>query len=272
MRLLERVRCLILHVGALLCDHQGTLPADYGNITGAVEPPWWQVADQYTWSTEANGWFVSSSAPATSAGPGLRSLSKLACNRCNLTGTIPSTWSGLVNLRELQLSGNNINGTVPRIGGGGMSVLDVSSNRLSALPANPGSWWPRLTAFVGNKNLFAGQLPANWSTWQLEKPLGIQLAGNAITGTLPDAWATAVNASAAGRLLRDQLQMLDLSNNNLTGSIPASWANMTGLDCWSLAGNAALCGAPAAGVVCPAAFKTSVGEWRGFALGGKGGG
>jgi hypothetical protein len=241
--------------------HQGTLPAAYGNITGAVEPPWWRLADQYLWLPESYGWVLNSTvAPVGGGGSGLRSLSKLVCNRCNITGTIPSTWSGLVTLRELQLSGNAINGTVPRIGGSGMSVLDVSSNRLSALPANPGSWWPRLTALVGNNNLFSGQLPANWSTWQLEKPLSIQLAGNAITGNLPDGWGTAVNASAAGRLLRDQLQMLDLSNNNLTGNIPASWSNMTGLDCWSLAGNTAVCGAPAASVVCPAAFKTSLGE------------
>jgi hypothetical protein len=57
---------------------------------------------------------------------------------------------------------------------------------------------------------------------------GRDLAGNALSGTLPTAWADAMDGVAAASGIQ-QLRQLDLSGNALSGTLPESWAAFSGL-------------------------------------------
>ncbi|KAF8059384.1 HISN4 [Scenedesmus sp. PABB004] len=162
----------------------------------------------------------------------LAALQSLDLRSQALTGPLPPAWPGMAALRELRLSGNALSGPLPAKLPPNVLHLDLSHNQLTGR-LDAWEWWndtcdPVSTAgsceekralFLAHNQL-TGALP--------EGPAGraylVDLSDNALTSTLPAAWAHwASNDPGSG----SQAVMLNLAGNQLRGPLPPEWGNWT---------------------------------------------
>jgi Leucine-rich repeat (LRR) protein len=134
----------------------------------------------------------------------------------NRIGLLPDQWSSLMKLKTLVLSSNSLS-TLPSLSPA-LEHLDVSSNRLSAIPNDMGK---RLKTIILRNNRFQNSPPMLLDMLDLER---IDLSENAI-GNPPSNW-TDLKA----------LRVIQLSSTNIDG-LPPSWANMTYLRAIDLSNN-----------------------------------
>ena len=148
----------------------------------------------------------------------ITSLTSIDLSQCELSGTLPDSWSSLTLLQYLGLSYNQLSGPLPSSWSSMtlLTYLNLFSNELTGtLPIS----WSSLTLLNTldlAKNQVTGHLPDSWSSMTQMNYLA--LFYNQLTGSLPDSWAGMTN-----------LQYLWLYNNQLTGTLPISWSSMTNL-------------------------------------------
>jgi Leucine-rich repeat (LRR) protein len=138
-------------------------------------------------------------------------------------GPIPPELFSLPAIQTLRLSDNKFSGAMPSVAvAAKMDTLDVTNNRLTALPADLGSL-KELTELSADGNEFSGPLPVGLS--ELTKLKYLRLQGNHFSGSIPDL--TRLTA----------LRQLELSGNQFSGPIPDSIGTMNSLTTLYLARN-----------------------------------
>lgn len=172
----------------------------------------------------------------------LNQLIQLACASCGLAGPIPSRIGELASLVELDLGDNELTALPPEIAGArSLRVLDLARNRIAELPAEMSGLplvrldvtgnrlaalpdLPGLQVLRASDNLLAGEMPDLAGAPGLQ---ALDLSGNPFApGPLPEGL----------RNLR-QLRDLDLRGTNRTGEIPLWLAELERLSWIDLAEN-----------------------------------
>ncbi|MBP2832846.1 hypothetical protein J8281_11675 [Aquimarina sp. U1-2] len=178
-------------------------------------------------------------------------VTKLALNKNNLTGSLPSSIGVLDRMIQLVLSSNKIGGDLPNslVQLTELRSLHISKNEFTGpLPIQKIVNATKISHLYFDGNNFSGPIPpeivqlsnlsfANFSynqlsgsipleITQLPKLASLYLSGNELSGTIP---------SAFGQMTK--LSRLSLGENNLTGTIPAELGNLTTLGSLSLSGN-----------------------------------
>ena len=187
------------------------LPCEGSGEERAVLAEFYEAAGGANWADNAN-W--NTHAPlgqwhgvGTDAAGSVVEL-RLPNNR--LSGTIPSSLSGLTNLRWLYLDGNQLSGTIPSsLGGLNLEILALGRNRLSGtIPSSLGGP-PNLKWLSLSENQLSGSIPS--SLGGLTNLELLHLAENQLSGTIPSSLGGLTN-----------LESFWLSDNQLSGSIPAA--------------------------------------------------
>ncbi|KAK0585372.1 hypothetical protein LWI29_027566 [Acer saccharum] len=161
-----------------------------------------------------------------------------------LTGNLPS-WIFKMSLQSVSLSGNRLSGSIPHPSslkqvGGGLEVLDLSSNALfGEIPSNIGVLSSLVVLNMSRNHLF-GSIPA--SVGELKSTQVVDFSENWLNGSIPSAIGGAVslnelrleNNFLSGKIPTSiencsSLTSLILSHNNLSGSVPSGIANLSKL-------------------------------------------
>lgn len=138
----------------------------------------------------------------------LSNLEVLTLGLNRMSGPIPS-FKSLVNLKVLDLRGNDFGPNFPELGGKGLTVLELSGNKLAgSLPSFLASY-PGLLTLNLAFNDFTGSIPPY--LFSLPSLSTLLLQNNHLSGSLPENLAVS-----------DSLQAIDISNNFLTGPLPVS--------------------------------------------------
>jgi Leucine-rich repeat (LRR) protein len=150
--------------------------------------------------------------------PAGSALTNLLLQQCSFTGTIPSSVFTPV-LVQLQVEINQLTGGVPANVGVStqLSILEIGQNKLNigAFPASLVNCTALTLFSVMNSGVT--QLPANIDRLQLLTTMNLQ--GNALTGSIPDAWCN----------IRSLVSLFLQDNNGLSGSLPECIGNWTQL-------------------------------------------
>nr|XP_043626322.1 LRR receptor-like serine/threonine-protein kinase FLS2 isoform X2 [Erigeron canadensis] len=143
-----------------------------------------------------------------------------------LSGTIPTSFTGLVRLTQLALEDNSLEGTIPSSLGQLplLQTLSLSGNHLTG-PIPPTLLkLNKLFQLNLARNSFSGPLPA--AMGGLARLQYLDLSYNKLSGSIP---------VSLGQL--SQLTLLDISNNQLSGAIPDSLCNLLKLVDLTLSNN-----------------------------------
>lgn len=178
----------------------------------------------------------------------LKNLRHLNLRRNELSGSMPSDIGSSLFLEVLDVASNELTGPVPDslITNPSLIYLLIFNNSLSQMPGawnTAGSAGSGLLFLEASSNRITGQLPMAALTSnlvvlslgdnQFEGPLPdtedllprtwyINLAGNLLTGSIPQSWSKIglLTGSAITRSADLNLLSLDLSNNVLSGDVP----------------------------------------------------
>ncbi|KAF8059378.1 HISN7 [Scenedesmus sp. PABB004] len=196
----------------------GTLPASWGALTVLQ-------------SLDLHGQVLTGSLPSA-WGAGMANLTTLDLSSNSLSGAVPEAWAGMAALSSVYLQNNALSGSLPpRVFMNNVKVLDLSHNQLTG-PIDGWAGWaagstPRLCGRALNlaHNQLTGPLPEAPGGWAGK----IDLSGNALTSTLPAAWARwDVGQGCSGYI------WLNLADNQLCGPLPPEWgtwsATLNGLN------------------------------------------
>jgi Leucine-rich repeat (LRR) protein len=163
--------------------------------------------------------------------PGGTTVTSIALQSNNLTGTLPSTLNQLTNIVTVTLNNNHLTGSIPSlVGMNSLQVFNAQTNQLNGTISALASL-ASLASFTVNDNLMTGSipaLPASLVTFLVDH--------NALSGSIPALPANvnifrANNNQLSGAIPAFPAGFLsdfDVSNNQLTGSIP-SLASATNL-------------------------------------------
>jgi hypothetical protein len=152
-----------------------------------------------------------------------------------LQGMLPSQLPLPRRLWRLQISGRGISGSLPPwVLQVAYSVEVTHTSITGPMPALPTAAQREATVerlqISGNPKL-SGTLPPSWaSVLKLET---VDLSSNALTGTIPDTWATS------------SWDQINLASNKLTGSLSRAWARIPGasnLELLNVSGNTGMKG------------------------------
>lgn len=91
--------------------------------------------------------------------PLMWSLTRVSCDNCSLTGTLP-VWNA-PQLLQLSLANNSFVGDVSAVSGAGrLQQLSLGGNQMSfGLTDKMQQWWPQLKSLSLQRNMIYGQLP-----------------------------------------------------------------------------------------------------------------
>ncbi len=172
-----------------VCAYDASLPChpDFNTLVSfytATGGPTW--TNKTGWSNNATNCDVCNWFGVVCDGAGRVKALNLGFN--NLTGTLPSSMTGLTNLSKINMYSNNF--------------------AIANLPTFLNSF-PLLEYVDLGANKYNGTIPASYST--LPNIRTLYLDNNTLSGTLPSA------------LINTPLLVLWLNNNNFTGCIPNSW-------------------------------------------------
>ena len=173
-------------------DISGTIPAQFGNLTGLT-----------TVLLRDNK--LTGAIPTR-----LGNLSYLDLSNNRLTGSIPTQLSSLTRLSTLNLANNRLTGTIPTQLSSLTNLwqLDISNNRLTGTIPTQLSSLTRLSTLNLANNRLTGTIPTQLSSltnlWQLD------ISNNRLTGTIP----TQLSSLTA-------LNRLGVCNNHLGGAVPS---------------------------------------------------
>ncbi|XP_071686433.1 uncharacterized protein [Rutidosis leptorrhynchoides] len=156
-------------------------------------------------------------------------LKSLTLDHNFLTGSIPSSLSNMNNLEIINLSHNHIDGMIPNelaVNLSKLQILDLSNNAINGnFPSF--STNKNLSDLILDNNRFNGPIPD--TIGDLSSLTQLSLSHNNLIGEIPKSVANLKN-----------LDSLNVSYNNLSGSVPSSLISK--FNSSSFVGNIQLCG------------------------------
>ncbi|CUG88751.1 GP46-like surface antigen, putative [Bodo saltans] len=162
-----------------------------------------------------------------------------------LSGTLPSSWSGMSRLSSINLQNNQLSGTLPTAWTIPLlTTLSLGDNQLEGtLPDQWNISMPRLSSLSLQCNSIVGTLPSSWGSMIDMNEL--HLGYNLLSGTLPKSWGAmqALNALKLGNGDMDRTaQCSDITplvghGNRINGTLPQSWSSLSSVMYLSLEGN-----------------------------------
>ncbi|KAF8059367.1 radA [Scenedesmus sp. PABB004] len=192
-------------------------------LTGPLPGAWSGMAALHELHLQGNS--LGGPLPAAWGG-GMASLKRLDLSRNNITGSIPEAWAGLAAGLVL-LHHNALSGSLPpRVFMNNVKILDLSHNQLTGRIDGWKGWALRGARCSGPDGQAYLSLAHNQLTGPLpEVPAGrvsIDLSDNALTSTLPAAWARWTYREGCYSNVG-----LNLANNQLRGPLPPEWGDWT---------------------------------------------
>ncbi|KAF8059373.1 PMA1 [Scenedesmus sp. PABB004] len=209
----------------------GPLPASWGALTalklldlhgqaltGPLPGAWSGMAAMHDLTLAGNAL----TGPLPVAWAGMAKLSNLALGYNALTGNVPAAWLGMPALTSLNLQNNALSGPLPAAKvPAKLQSLALSHNQLTGpidgwagWTTGSSDWQCHGRALSLAHNQLTGPLPEAPGSWFF-----VDLTGNALTSTLPAAWAQwTVDNGCSGNIV------LNLGNNQLRGPLPPEWA------------------------------------------------
>ncbi|XP_076889988.1 putative LRR receptor-like serine/threonine-protein kinase At2g16250 [Bidens hawaiensis] len=151
-------------------------------------------------------------------GTQLPNLQILDLRVCQITGSVPDSFSGLTNLGVLYLSGNSLSWSVPD--GLGLltrlSVLDLSNNTLTGSIPDSFGLLTSLSTLDMSLNYLSGVIPESFGNLPNLRVLNV--SGNSLSGSIPEILSNVTT-----------LVFLDLGSNAFSGELLKEFKRLTSL-------------------------------------------